>query len=213
MKLKDIEKGLKNEQNSQKVPDVLQRAKKAPINRLLDGQTPLKAFDKQTAVRLLWCVMLLLVTAVLAIGAIALMPKGEREQVELCYVNIRVESDGEITTYGMVVEDCETVAVFVLEKQNAEVVACDLQKKGDSVENAINDVYQAKSGDKVSICVLCDSDANILSTLVASVFEGEGIDVQTTVNTSQARADLKAFVGNVEANDIDMLIDEYLAKF
>lgn len=213
MKLKDIEKGLKNEQNSQKVPDVLQRAKKAPINRLLDGQTPLKAFDKQTAVRLLWCVMLLLVTAVLAIGAIALMPKGEREQVELCYVNIRVESDGEITTYGMVVEDCETVAVFVLEKQNAEVVARDLQKKGDSVENTINDVYQAKSGDKVSICVLCDNDASILSTLVASVFEGDGIDVQTTVNTSQARADLKAFVGNVEANDIDTLIDEYLAKF
>lgn len=213
MKLKDIEKGLKNEQNSQKVPDVLQRAKKAPINRLLDGQTPLKAFDKQTAVRLLWCVMLLLVTAVLAIGAIALMPKGEREQVELCYVNITVESDGEITAYGMVVEDCETVAVFVLEKQNAEVVACDLQKKGDSVENAINDVYQAKIGDKVSICVLCDNDASILSTLVASVFEGDGIDVQTTVNTSQARADLKAFVGNVEANDIDTLIDEYLAKF
>ena len=54
MKLKDIEKGLKSEQNSQQVPDVLQRAKKAPINRLLDGQTPLKAFDKQTAVRLLW---------------------------------------------------------------------------------------------------------------------------------------------------------------
>lgn len=213
MKLKDIEKGLKNEQNSQKVPDVLQRAKKAPINRLLDGQTPLKAFDKQTAVRLLWCVMLLLVTAVLAIGAIALMPKGEREQVELCYVNIRVESDGEITTYGMVVEDCETVAVFVLEKQNTEVVARDLQKKGDSVENAINDVYQAKNGDKVSICVLCDNDASILPTLVASVFEGDGIDVQTTVNTSQARADLKAFVGNVEANDIDTLIDEYLAKF
>lgn len=213
MKLKDIEKGLKNEQNSQKVPDVLQRAKKAPINRLLDGQTPLKAFDKQTAVRLLWCVMLLLVTAVLAIGAIALMPKGEREQVELCYVNIRIESEGEITTYGMVVEDCETVAVFVLEKQNAEVVARDLQKKGDSVENAINDVYQAKSGDKVSICVLCDGDASILSTLVASVFEGDGIDVKTTVNTSQARADLKAFVGNVEANDIDTLIDEYLAKF
>lgn len=213
MKLKDIEKGLKNEQNSQKVPDVLQRAKKAPINKLLDGQTPLKAFDKQAAVRLLWCVMLLLVTAVLAIGAIALMPKGEREQVELCYVNIRVESDGEITTYGMVVEDCETVAVFVLEKKNAEVVARDLQKKGDSVENAINDVYQAKSGDKVSICVLCDSDASILSTLVASIFEGDGIDVQTAVNTSQARADLKAFVGNVEANDMDTLIDEYLAKF
>lgn len=28
MKLKDIEKGLKSEQNSQQVPDVLQRAKK-----------------------------------------------------------------------------------------------------------------------------------------------------------------------------------------
>ena len=113
----------------------------------------------------------------------------------------------------MVVEDCETVAVFVLEKQNAEVVARDMQKKGDYVENAINDVYQAKSGDKVSICVLCDNDAGVLSTLVASVFEGKGIDVKSTADTSQARADLKAFVGNAEANDIDTLIDEYLAKF
>lgn len=213
MKLKDIEKGLKSEQNSQQVPDVLQRAKKAPINRLLDGQTPLKAFDKQTAVRLLWCAMLLLVTAVFAIGAIALIPKGEREQVELCYVNIRIESEGEITTYGMVVEDCETVAVFVLEKQNTEVVARDMQKKGEYIENAINDVYQAKSGDKVSICVLCDNDAGVLSTLVTSVFEGKGIDVKSTADTSQARADLKAFVGNADANDIDTLIDEYLAKF
>ena len=189
------------------------RAQEKTINRLLDGQTPLKAFDKQTAVRLLWCAMLLLVTAVFAIGAIALIPKGEREQVELCYVNIRIESEGEITTYGMVVEDCETVAVFVLEKQNAEVVARDMQKKGDYVENAINDVYQAKSGDKVLICVLCNNDAGVLSTLVTSVFEGKGIDVKSTADTSQARADLKAFVGNAEANDIDTLIDEYLAKF
>lgn len=157
--------------------------------------------------------MLLLVTAVFAIGAIALIPKGEREQVELCYVNIRIESEGEITTYGMVVEDCETVAVFVLEKQNAEVVARDMQKKGDYVENAINDVYQAKRGDKVLICVLCNNDAGVLSTLVTSVFEGKGIDVKSTADTSQARADLKAFVGNAEANDIDTLIDEYLAKF
>lgn len=61
--------------------------------------------------------MLLLVTAVFAIGAIALIPKGEREQVELCYVNIRIESEGEITTYGMVVEDCETVAVLCLKSK------------------------------------------------------------------------------------------------
>lgn len=65
----------------------------------------------------------------------------------------------------------------------------------------------------MSICVLCDNDAGVLSTLVASVFEGKGIDVKSTVDTSQARADLKAFVGNAEANDIDTLIDEYLAKF
>ena len=44
MKLKDIEKSLKKEHDGAKVPDVMRRAQKAPINRLLDGQRPLKAY-------------------------------------------------------------------------------------------------------------------------------------------------------------------------
>lgn len=212
MKLKDIEGKLKKEQNSQQVPDVLQRAKKAPINRLLDGQTPLRAFDKQTAVRLLWCAMLLLVATVLAIGAIALIPKGTRDQVELCYVNLKVECSGETTTYGMVVENGQTVAVFVKEKQNESVVLQNLNKKGDSVENAIKDVYQSKTLDKVSICVLCEKDAASMARVIASLFDGNAAVVEISQNSAQVVADIQGYIGDTTSSSAE-LINKYLAKF
>ncbi len=211
MKLKDIEGKLKSEQNSQRVPDVLQRAKKAPINRLLDGQTPLKAFDKQTAVRLLWCVMMLLVAAVLAIGAISLIPSGAKDKVALSYINVKVESGGEVKEYGIVVEDAQTVAAFVLEKQNDNALFDNLQKKGYSLDGAINEVYQPKSGDKVSICVLCEEKATDLAAYVADVFSSDGVMV-TTLSKSTALSILQQIVGD-SSSDHNLLIVKYLEKF
>ncbi len=210
MKIKDIEGKLKSEHNSQTVPDVLQRAKKAPINKLLDGQTPLKAFDKHTAVRLLWCVMLLLVTAVLATFAIAMLPDGTRDEVAVCYVNVKVESNGETVVYGIVVENYETVSVLVKEKQNQSVVAQNLQKKGCSLENAIKDVYEQKEGDRITICVLGNDVSADFANAVKDMFSP--IVANTSVNDSTVLSQLKDFLGS-NKTDIGSLIDEYATKF
>lgn len=210
MRLKDIEGKLKSEHNSQTVPDVLQRAKKAPINKLLDGQTPLKAFDKHTAVRLLWCVMLLLVTAVLATFAIAMIPDGAKDEVVVCYVNVKVESGGETVVYGIVVENYETVSVFVKEKQNQTVIAQNLQKRGYSLESAINDVYEQKEGDRITICVLGNEVSADFATVVKDMFSP--LAANTSVNDSSVLFELKDFLGS-DKTDVRSLIDEYVTKF
>ncbi len=212
MKIKDIEGKLKKEQNSQEIPDVLQRAKKAPINRLLDGQTPLKAFDKQTAVRLLWCAMLLLVTVVLAIGTIALIPSDSKDKVELAYVNVEVESGDENFTYGIVVENGKTVAALVLEEKNGVAVCQNLQKNGFLVENAIKDVYRANGGDKVVFCVIGGENAPYLSGIVKDVFSQDGVSVDEQSNTAETLAKLKASVGET-SNDLDKILNAYLEKY
>lgn len=210
MRLKDIEGQLKNEHNSQTVPDVLQRAKKAPINKLLDGQTPLKAFDKHTAVRLLWCVMLLLVTAVLATFAIAMIPDGARDEVAVCYVNVKVESNGETIEYGIVVENYETVSVFVKERQNQIVIAQNLQKRGYSLDSAILDVYEQKEGDRITICVLGKDVPADFANVVKDAFLP--LDAKTSVNDSTVIFELKDFLGS-DKTDVGSLIDEYVTKF
>lgn len=210
MRIKDIEGKLKSEHNSQTVPDVLQRAKKAPINKLLDGQTPLKAFDKQTAVRLLWCVMLLLVTAVLATFAIAMIPDGANDEVAVCYVNVKVESNGETVVYGIVVENYETVSVFVKERQNQTVVAQNLQKRGYSLKSAINDVYEQKEGDRITICVLGKDVSADFANVVKDMFSPYAAN--TSVNDSAVIFELKDFLGS-NKTDVRLLIDEYVTKF
>ena len=210
MRLKDIEGQLKNEHNSQAVPDVLQRAKKAPINKLLDGQAPLKAFDKHTAVRLLWCVMLLLVTAVLATFAIAMIPDGAKDEVAVCYVNVKGESGGETVVYGIVVENYETVSVFVKERQNQTVIAQNLQKRGYSLESAINDVYEQKEGDRITICVLGKDVSADFANVVKDMFSPYAAN--TSVNDSTVILELKDFLGSDET-DVGALVDEYVTKF
>lgn len=210
MRIKDIEGKLKSENNSQTVPDVLQRAKKAPINKLLDGQTPLKAFDKHTAVRLLWCVMLLLVTAVLATFAIAMIPDGANDEVSVCYVNVKTESNGETVVYGIVVENYETVSVFVKERQNQTVIAQNLQKRGYSLKSAINDVYKQKEGDRITICVLGKDVSADFANVVKDMFSPYAVN--TSVNDSAVIFELKEFLCS-DKTDVRSLIDEYVTKF
>ncbi len=210
MRIKDIEGKLKSEQNSQIVPDVLQRAKKAPINKLLDGQTPLKAFDKHTAVRLLWCVMLLLLTAVLATFAIAMLPDGATDEVAVCYVNVKVESNDETVVYGIVVENYETVSLLVKEKQNQTAIAQNLQKNGSSLEIAINDVYEQKDGDRITICVLGNNIPSDFANALKDMFLP--IDARVVVNDSTVHSELKDFLVS-DTTDVGSLIDEYVTRF
>ena len=212
MKLKDIEKSLKKEHDGAKVPDVMRRAQKAPINRLLDGQRPLKAFDKHTAVRVLWIVMALAVTALLCFGALGIMGNGGGDKVPCAYVRVSIENGGEITEYGIVIEGVENVALFVLEKKDG-VKMQDLQKSGISLKNAINEVYQVKNGDKVSICVVSSNEDSTLESDLKDAFSSVGNSVTVlSHNDENVLASLKEYAKN-ESSDIDVVVCAYLEKY
>ncbi len=213
MKLKDIEKSLKKEHDGAKVPDVMRRAQKAPINRLLDGQRPLKAFDKQTAVRVLWIVMALAVTALLCFGALGIMGNGGGDKVSCAYVRVSVENGGEITEYGIVIEGVQNVALFVLEKSGSTMPMKDLQKGGNSLQNAINDVYQCKSGDKVSICVVSSNvDENMALDLKDAFSRADNTVTLALSNDSLVIESLKGYA-QTTTSDLYNLVCAYLEKY
>lgn len=213
MKLKDIEKSLKKEHDGAKVPDVMRRAQKAPINRLLDGQRPLKAFDKQTAVRVLWIVMALAVTALLCFGALGIMGNGGGDKVSCAYVRVSVENGGEITEYGIVIEGVQNVALFVSEKSGSTSPMKDLQKSGISLKNAITEVYQVKNGDKVSICVVSSNEDSTLESDLKDAFSSDGNSVTVlSHNDENVLASLKEYAKN-ESSDIDVVVCAYLEKY
>lgn len=213
MKRKDIEKSLKKEHDGAKVPNVMRRAQKAPINRLLDGQRPLKAFDKQTAVRVLWIVMALAVTALLCFGALCIMDNGTSDKVNCAYVRVSIENGGEITEYGMVIEGVQNVALFVLEKSGSTLPMKDLQKGGNSLQNAINDVYQCKSGDKVSICVVASNvDENVAQDLKAAFSRENNTVTLALSNDSRVIESLKEYA-QTTTNDLYNLVCAYFEKY
>lgn len=212
MKLKDIEKSLKREHDGAQVPDVMKRAQKAPINKLLDGQRPLRAFDKQTAVRVLWIVMALAVTALLCFGALGIMGNGGGDKVPCAYVRVSVENDGEITEYGIVIDGVENVALFVLEKKDG-VQMQDLQMSGISLKNAIAEVYHVKNGDKVSICVVGKNANPILEQDLKDAFSANGNEVEMlSANDSTVLSSLETYAQTSE-KDIDAIINTYIEKY
>mgnify|MGYP000896432949 FL=1 len=213
MKFKDIEKSLKREHDGTQVPDVMKRAQKAPINKLLDGQRPLRAFDKQTAVRVLWIVMALAVTALLCFGALGIMGNGGGDRVSCAYVRVSVENDGEITEYGIVVDGVENVALFVLEKRNGVLIMQDENKSGYSVKNAINEVYQVKNGDKVSICVVGKNANPISEQDLKDAFSANGNEVEMlSANDPTVLSSLETYAQTSE-KDIDAIINTYIEKY
>ena len=212
MKLKDIEKSLKREHDGTQVPDVMKRAQKAPINKLLDGQRPLRAFDKQTAVRVLWIVMALAVTALLCFGALGIMGSGGNEKVSCAYVRVSVENGGEITEYGIVIDGVENVALFVLEKKDG-VQMQDLQMSGISLKNAISEVYQVKNGDKVSICVVGKNADPILEQDLKYAFSAKGNEVEMLSSNDPAVLSSLEMYAQTSEKDIDAIINAYIEKY
>jgi hypothetical protein len=76
MKLSELEKRIKREGGSIKVPDVYKKVKHAPINRLLTGQTPVQAFKKRLTTLLL--IFTLLILAVMSIALFAMLNKPDK---------------------------------------------------------------------------------------------------------------------------------------
>lgn len=222
MKLKDIEKSLKNEQKQMGVPDVLARSKKAPINRLLDGQTPLRAFNKPLASRLLWCAMILLVTTILCFAVFMLLPR-KSQGVNYGYMSVTIESGSDIDRYGIVADDDLQVAIVVHETLNGEKNYWVVNIDSNSLENAINELYVAKSIDKVRVCAYYSSNKSAQSAIdiAQNAFDElyEVEDAEDILTTSFGSEEDKAiWVESIgEAASADMSVKElavaYLDKF
>ncbi len=220
MRVKDIEQRLKKEHEQSRVPDVLARAKQTPINRLKDGQLPLKAFNRRDTVLVLWLAMLLLIVIVFALGTVLLIPSANAS-VEYDYVRVRIASDGNEKTYGVVLADMSDVVLLVLEKENSSSVMtlCSVGEK--DVKLSISAVYLPKSNDKISVIAFGDdSQASLSASVVADALRAiiavDVVDASVSIKTSDA-SELDSWRsvidGATDTDSVDELIAKYLSAF
>lgn len=148
MKLKDIEKNLKSEHSEKGVPDVYARVKKAPLNKLLDGETPIRAFQKQLVIRLLVIVLLLFTVVGICLGALWVTTPAS-PSLPQCTVTITVVGDSGVDRYVVRVKnDYDIIGV------TAEVLdGVELENPTSEVYPHISDFISPKAGDKVTVYV------------------------------------------------------------
>lgn len=192
MKIKDIEKNLKKESESIKVPDVYHRAKKAPINKLLSD--PVHAFRRGLVVGMLVFVLAIFLVVALGLSALWLTPSRVSDE-EYGYVRVSASS-GDV--YGFAVDKSGTVLAAIKEKSggvdSCEVISAAIDK---SVENAINDVYVANATDEVVVSAQFDTQsiASQMSQKIAVSIRAQGAaNVTSRANDSTTRASLIAYV-------------------
>ncbi len=153
MKIKDIKDKLKQEEGQTKVPDVLERAKRAPINKLLTGETPLQAFSRTLAMRLLVFATLLLVVAIFSLMAMWLAPTHPAEQ-PYCYVSVTVLQGEEELHFGMIAKSDGNVYLCCKEKRWSFA-----EKPAPMAFSSISELYQLKIDDKVYVRTISDDRA------------------------------------------------------
>lgn len=78
MKYKDLETKIRTEADGIDVPNVYSRVRKAPINSLLDGEAPRKAFRKRLAVMLLVLTLAIFAVMSLTLFAFAFRPRSDK---------------------------------------------------------------------------------------------------------------------------------------
>lgn len=179
MKLKDIEKKLKEENSQVKVPDVLARVKKAPINRLLTP--PAQAFKKRLAIQLLCFAFILILAVMFTLVTMFLVPSAEENNV--VFLKITVESGEGSESFGLCLFGDSVQKASVLSK-NGEYIMQDLGAVGGDIKTTLKDVYQTKDDDKVSICVIAVNDVdkkrteNIAQSSIAELYaQNKGLSI------------------------------------
>ncbi len=101
MKIKDLEKNIKQESDNFNVPDVYHKVKKTPIRSFFKGQTPSKFFNKRAVIFMLSFLMITVIILSVLLFAIF---SGKNTVPEKSYsvVNISVESGGVISSYVLI---------------------------------------------------------------------------------------------------------------
>lgn len=149
MKIKDIEKSLKKENDKVIVPDVLDYVKATPINRLLTGETPVQAFKKKLAVQLLLFTVIIVIAAFVSFAALAFVnPKDTVGPDAYCSFSIKGTDS---VRYGMIIGADGTVKLLVNETTDTALTAY----TGYDLKSCIENIYQPASSDKISFCVMC----------------------------------------------------------
>lgn len=213
MKFKDIENKLKNEQSNAPRPNVYERAKKAPINKLLSA--PVRVFQKKFAVQMLAIVFILLLVAIFATVTMVALPKNQGAD-EPSYVHIAIEKDGKTLQYGFVIRD-NKVDFACLESDGNGSSTTKLFVDGQTVENAISAVYQSNSGDKAYVCVLCDDShtTDRAWRLTQEALLNVGVAVERDFNTVAQKTHLIEFVRDLGADvngetPFRLILDAYI---
>lgn len=161
MKLKDIKKNLKSEQDANRVPDVYASAKKAPLNKLLEGETPARAFQKSLAIRLLITVLLLFAAVGICLGALWVASSDNTEMFEVRIVLVRESGN---MSYLIYMKDSLDIAGVRIEMTDGEASSNAAVKPCAH----ISDFIQPKNDDKVSISVI-SADVNDAARIVNAV--------------------------------------------
>lgn len=195
MKLKDIEKKLKEENSQVKVPDVLARVKKAPINRLLTP--PAQAFKKRLAIQLLCFAFILILAVMFTVITMLFVPSAEENGV--VFVKITVENEDGNTSYGMCMFGDSVQKASIL-SVNGEYLLQDVSAVGNDIKSTLQDVYLAKDNDKVSICVLSGNEidknkaVDIAHSAIAEMYGDKQGLVIVGGGESACRKDLAKFL-------------------
>ena len=89
----------------------------------------------------------------------------------------------------------------------------DLQMSGISLKNAINEVYQVKNGDKVSICVVGKNVNPILEQDLKDAFSANGNEVEMLSSNDPAVLSSLETYAQTSEKDIDAIINTYIEKY
>ena len=154
MRLKDIEKKLKREQESKTVPEVYARASRAPLNKLLSGETPARAFQKQLVIRLLVIVLALFLVAAIGLSAMWLAPSNGGSTPD-CYACITVSGDGGELRIGLILRSGRNIVTAVEEVTSGKLNT----KPIVSHSSQIKDFIKPNKGDKVRVSLISNASA------------------------------------------------------
>ena len=211
MKIKDIEKNLKKESESIKVPDVYPRAKKAPINKLLSD--PVHVFRRKMVMIMLVFVLFIFLVVALGLSALWLTPSKVSNE-EYGYMRITVGDDD---AYGFGLDKWGIVTVAVTEKKDGTRV-CQTHGEvvGKPIEDAL-DICDFQGGDTVVVTVIYDAQKTALdlSQTVKLRIEGQNSTLQVSrlVNSAQVKADWVEYIKSFTTQDVSGTLAEIVKLY
>ncbi len=216
MKLKDIEKKLMSENSQVSVPDVCDRAKKAPINRLLSP--PKRVFEKKLAVQVLCFAFVLLLMAIFTFITMWAIPKSNIKEAVFGCIMVDVDEDTTLTI-GLFMRDGDVIVVSSTDG-NSYGAASMSQFPTNDVKTAISAYYQAELSDKVRFCAVSDDNEEVKRALniIEDALIELGFDNASRVSSQTATMALMDNLSWAEVDadnddDVDALVGKYLNKF